>query len=110
MRTFFRWLIREELLDLDHTRNIPAPRLPAVLPKVLTEQQAKELLKLLERNRSPLGRRNFVMISLCLDSGLRASELANLGLGTQNYQDVNLSFTNETLWDEMLLAYYQYQK
>jgi hypothetical protein len=28
----------------------------------------------------------------------------------QNYQDVNLTFTNETHWDEMLLEFYKYQK
>jgi hypothetical protein len=28
----------------------------------------------------------------------------------QNYQNVNLTFTNETHWDEMLLEFYKYQK
>lgn len=85
VRAFFRWLIREELLERDPTRNMPAPKLPDILPKVLTEHQAEELLKYLKRNTTPLGRRNLVMLSLFLDSGLRASELTNLRM-----EDLNL--------------------
>jgi hypothetical protein len=46
------------------------------------------------------------------------ARLASMGHGlsavetnymAQNYQNVNLVFTNETHWDEMLLEFYKYK-
>lgn len=78
LRAFFRWCLREELLARDPTASVARPRLPQLLPKVLTREQVISLVQRLQEDRSPVGVRNLTMIRLLLDCGFRASELTNL--------------------------------
>jgi len=52
---------------------VPAPKLPKKLPKTLTEDELVKVLKAATRNP-----RDYAMINLFLDSGIRLSELINL--------------------------------
>jgi integrase/recombinase XerD len=78
LRAFFRWCLREELLTRDPTQHITPPKLPQLLPKVLSPQQIEGLIKRLKKDKSIIGRRNLTVILTLLDCGLRVSELADL--------------------------------
>lgn len=76
-KRYFRWALREHLLDADPTLKLaPAKRLVRI-PKTLTEAQVEGLLAAPDVE-TPLGLRDRAMLELMYASGLRVSELVTL--------------------------------
>jgi len=79
LRSFFRFLNREGLLQGNPARPIPSPAKPKTLPPVLTVDEASRLLETPGGPpRSPL--RDRALLELLYSSGLRVSELTGLNL------------------------------
>ena len=76
-RRFFRWAVRERLIDADPTLKLHAARQPLRVPKTLSEAQVESLLSAPDIE-SPLGLRDRAMLELMYASGLRVSELVGL--------------------------------
>ena len=76
-RRFFRWALRERLIDADPTLRLLAARQPLRVPKTLSEAQVEALLAAPDLD-APLGLRDRTMIELMYASGLRVSELVGL--------------------------------
>lgn len=85
IRTFYRFLLREELVDHDPTLDLAAPKLPRRLPRVLTVDDVERLLATPDPTR-PDGSRDRALLEVMYASGLRVSETVGLNLG-----DVDLS-------------------
>ncbi len=79
LRSFYRYLRREQLIDHDPARELRAPRLPARLPHVLSRD---EILRLLSqpRGNSPTAIRDRALLETMYACGLRASEAIGLEL------------------------------
>jgi integrase/recombinase XerD len=77
LRRFFRYARREQLIAEDPSLNLDNPKLPRLLPSVLTEQQIEDLLAAPD-TADTLGQRDKVMLELMYGSGLRVSELVNV--------------------------------
>jgi integrase/recombinase XerD len=76
-KRYFRWALRERLLETDPTLKMqPAKRAPRV-PGTLTERQVEALLAAPDTG-TPLGLRDRTMLELMYASGLRVSELVGL--------------------------------
>ena len=84
LRSFYRWMHRDERVDVNPARAVGSPRLPRSLPHYLDRAQAETLLKHAE-TRSHSGDfnevRNLAMLELFYSSGLRLSELRGIDLG-----------------------------
>ncbi len=76
-KRYFRWALRERLLDTDPTLRLQAARQPLRVPKTLTEAQAEALLAAPDEGTA-LGLRDRTMLELMYASGLRVSELVGL--------------------------------
>ena len=85
LRTFARYLVREELLGEDPTALIGAPRKEQTLPAHLAPNDMNRLLASPDAS-TPAGRRDRAILELFYASGLRLSELVDLDL-----EDVNVS-------------------
>lgn len=85
LRTFARYLVREEILTEDPTALVGAPRKEQRLPKHLPADEMNRLLDAPDPS-TVAGRRDLAILELFYASGLRLSELVGLDLG-----DVNLS-------------------
>jgi integrase/recombinase XerD len=85
VRSFFRYLLRENVLSEDPTLDLAAPKLPKRLPHVLTVEEVERLLAAPDLS-SPQGLRDRAMLELLYGSGLRVSEVVGLNVG-----DVDLS-------------------
>lgn len=79
LRSFYKFLQREELMDNNPMTHVRAPKIPKRLPVVITEQKMDMLLD------SDLifaddfeGLRNRLVIELLYGTGMRLSELVNL--------------------------------
>ncbi len=88
-RRFFRWALRERMIDADPTLRLDAARQPMRVPQTLSEAQVEALLAAPEA-RTPLGLRDRAMLELLYASGLRVSELVGL-------KTVNVSFVESAL-------------
>jgi integrase/recombinase XerC len=85
LRTFARYLVREEALADDPTALVGAPRKDKSLPAHLATAEMTRLLDAPDVT-SPGGRRDRAVLELLYASGLRLSELVGLDL-----EDINLS-------------------
>lgn len=85
LRGFFRFLVRERLIQADPTRMVERPKLGRRLPRVLSYDEVDELLAA-PGTATDRGRRDTAMIHLMYASGLRVSELCDLKLGELDRQ------------------------
>lgn len=82
-RRFFRYLVRENILDVDPTAHIDMPKIGRSLPATLTEEEVEALLAAPDLD-DPLGLRDRTMLEVLYATGLRVSELINLTLSQVN--------------------------
>lgn len=89
LRTFFKFLCREQILELNPARLVASPRLEKKLPKVLS---IEDVIRFIETpdTETVLGKRDRAILELLYASGMRVSELAGL-----NVEDVD--FRNESI-------------
>jgi integrase/recombinase XerC len=85
LRTFVKFLRREDLIEDDPSSLVAAPKRPQTIPAHLTIDEMSKLLEMPDAS-TPLGRRDRAILELFYASGLRLSELVGLGI-----EDVNLS-------------------
>ena len=76
-KRFFRWAVRERIVDADPTLKLDSARQPLRVPKTLSEAQVEALLAAPDVE-TPLGLRDRAMLELLYASGLRVSELVSL--------------------------------
>lgn len=76
-RRFYRWALRERLLEADPTLRLLPARLPPRVPRTLSEPQVEALLAAPDV-ATPRGLRDRAMLELMYASGLRVSELVGL--------------------------------
>src|SRR5262249_11505213 len=76
-KRFFRWALREKLLNADPTLKLLAAKQGMRNPKTLSEAQVEALLGAPDI-ATPLGLRDRAMLELMYASGLRVSELVTL--------------------------------
>ena len=86
MRGWYRFLVRERVLEGSPLREVAVARRPVRLPKTLTRSEVTALLELPVRDRVE-DQRDRVMVELLYASGLRVSELVGL---TLSHMDLNL--------------------
>jgi integrase/recombinase XerD len=79
LRSFYRYLVRENVIVDDPTALIESPKLGRPLPKSLTEKQVECLLAAPDTG-TPLGLRDRAMLETLYATGLRVSELVTLTL------------------------------
>jgi integrase/recombinase XerD len=76
-KRYFRWALRERLIDADPTLRLQSAKQPLRVPKTLTEAQVEALLEAPDTD-TPLGLRDRTMLEVLYASGLRVSELVGL--------------------------------
>ena len=86
MRRFYRYCLRENLIEIDPTLQIESPKLPRSLPKSLNEQEVEDLLNAPDVS-VPIGLRDRAMLELLYASGLRVSELVTVKVNEVSTQD-----------------------
>jgi integrase/recombinase XerD len=77
LRSFYRHLRREEILERDPTAELRAPRGPGKLPHVLGRAEVRRLMEQ-PRGTSPRALRDRALLELMYACGLRASEAIGL--------------------------------
>lgn len=83
MRGFYRFLLREGIIDADPTLQVDMPQLGRPLPKSLSEADVEALLGAPDLD-DPIGLRDRAMLEVLYACGLRVSELVGLTLEQVN--------------------------
>ncbi len=79
LRTFFKYLtVRTHTLEKNPIEELETPKQKKSLPKYLTLEQSKELLK---QPEGKFKERDFCMLTLFLNCGIRLSELCGINIG-----------------------------
>lgn len=89
IKSFFRYLLLEELVKKDPTALLEAPKLKRALPTVLSLEEIDQLIAAIDHSK-PEGQRNRAMIETMYSCGLRVSELVNLAL-SNIYLDIGFA-------------------
>jgi site-specific recombinase XerD len=79
IKAFWSWLFNEGYLDSNSLAKFPMPKVPKNMIKVLSIEQIKKLLSVVDKHTTK-GYRLYCIIMLLLDTGLRISELAGIEL------------------------------
>lgn len=83
IRSLFKYLVtRRHYLDYNPAANLDTPKPKKTLPKVLSLAESIRLLDAVEQDRdSPYRLRDFAILTLFLNCGMRVSELVGINLG-----------------------------
>ena len=84
IRSFYKYLYQEELIEYNPIDSIPTPKQNKVLPNFLYEDEIENILRGI-KIETPSGYRNRIILELLWVSGMRISELSSL-----NYENLNL--------------------
>ena len=84
LRTFYRYLYRERIVDTNPAIGVHSPKRGKSLPEFLTESEMEQVLNNIKMD-SPAGYRNRTILELLYATGMRVSELSSL-----NFENLNL--------------------
>ena len=84
LRTFYRFLYREKVIETNPAIGIHSPKRGKSLPEFLTEKEIDNILNKINMD-SPAGYRNRTILELLYATGMRISELSSL-----NFENLNL--------------------
>ena len=84
LRTFYRFLYREKIIETNPAIGIHSPKRGKSLPEFLTEKEIDNILNKINMD-SPAGYRNRTILELLYATGMRISELSSL-----NFENLNL--------------------
>lgn len=84
LRTFYRFLYREKVIESNPALGVHSPKRGKSLPEFLTEAEMEQVLNNIKMD-SPAGYRNRTILELLYATGMRISELSDL-----NFENLNL--------------------
>jgi integrase/recombinase XerC len=92
IRSFYRYLMREQLISVSPAATTVSPKLDKRLPVFLTVEEAERLVESPDLS-TPQGQRDRALMELLYASGLRVSELVNM-----NVDQINLATNEIRVW------------
>ncbi len=84
IRSFYKYLYRERVVDINPASALRIPKRSRSLPKFLTETEIEQIFNSIDIS-TPAGFRNKTILELLYATGMRISELSNL-----NFEHLNL--------------------
>lgn len=80
LRTFYKYLCREQMVETNPLNAISAPKKEKMLPKFLTKDEVEQILNSIDIT-TPSGFRNRAILEVLWATGMRVSELSGLNMG-----------------------------
>ena len=86
LRTFYRFLYRERIIEYNPVDGVKSPKRPKKLPSFLNEDEIETVVNLIAPN-SPSGARNRAILEVLYACGMRVGELCGLNFGNLNLEE-----------------------
>ena len=92
LKSFFNYLcINQKLLDINPAQNLETPKIGKRLPKYLTLEESRQLLNNVEKIDSRNELRDYAIITLFLNCGMRLSELTGININDIDFENNKLN-------------------
>jgi integrase/recombinase XerC len=89
LRSFFKFLCREQILEMNPAKLVSSPRLEKKLPKVLS---IDDVIRFIESpdTETVLGKRDRAILELLYGAGIRVNELTGLNLEDVDFKNLSI--------------------
>jgi integrase/recombinase XerC len=89
LRSFFKFLCREQILEMNPAKLVASPRLEKKLPKVLS---IEDMIRFIESpdTETVLGKRDRAILELLYGSGVRVSELCGMNIEDIDFRNLSI--------------------
>ena len=94
LRTFFQFVVREGLLEMNPAKLVSTPRLEKKLPQHLSIEEAIKFIETPDVE-TDLGKRDRAMLELMYATGVRVSELTKMGLADVDFKNKLIRVTGK---------------
>jgi len=94
LRTFFQFLVREGLLELNPAKLVSTPRQEKKLPNHLSVEEAVRFIESPD-TQTDLGKRDRAMLELMYATGVRVAELTTMNLGDIDFRSQLIRVTGK---------------
>lgn len=92
IRVFFQYLCQKtNLLEINPAQNLETPKLDKRIPQYLSLEDSQKLLSTVNRTDDRNKERDYAIITLFLNCGMRLSELVGINLEDINFSDCKLN-------------------
>lgn len=92
IRVFFNYLTRKmKVLENNPAQYLETPKIGKRIPKYLSLDESKKLLETVQNDDNRNKERDFAIITLFLNCGMRLSELVNININDINFSDCKLN-------------------
>lgn len=103
IRTFYKFLYREKLVETNPAMNLNTPKRPKSLPKFLTTDEIEKILNNVKID-TPAGYRNRAILELLWATGMRVSELSGLNFGSLNLENNEITVFGKGAKERIVLV------
>ena len=86
LRTFYRFLYRERIIEYNPVDGIKSPKKPKRLPSFLNEDEIEQVISLVQPD-TPTNARNRAILEVLYACGMRVGELCGLNFGNLNLEE-----------------------
>lgn len=84
LRSFYRYLTREEIVDQNPFAMASLPKKEKRLPRFLYDEELQQLFQTAETS-TPIGQRNQALLEILYGTGIRVSECSDLSIGDVDF-------------------------
>ena len=95
IRIFFKYLYQKHLIDTNPAINLETPKLGKRVPKYLSLDESKHLLRTTNSDDDRNKERDYAIITLFLNCGMRLSELVGINISDINFDEEKLNVTGK---------------
>lgn len=89
LKSFYNYLLLDGYIENNPTSLLKSPKIPKKLPNYLSEEEISKLFYSIDTSKN-LGKRNYLLLLLLYDTGVRVSELINIRIN-------DIDFENKTI-------------
>lgn len=92
IRIFFKYLaVKEKLIDVNPAQNLETPKQDKRMPKYLSLEDSQKLLEIASNEDNRNAERDFAIITLFLNCGMRLSELVSINIKDIKFDDAKMT-------------------
>lgn len=92
IRIFFKYLSNKaKLIEVNPAQNLETPKLEKRIPKYLSLDESKKLLEVVQSDDNRNSERDYAIITLFLNCGMRLSELVNINIKDITFSESKLN-------------------
>lgn len=104
LRTFYNYLLKEGLIDINYFKEIENVKTPKKLPSFIDEVDMITILDSID-TKTDLGNRNRVLLELLYATGMRISEVCNLEIKQLNFYNNTIKVNGKGKKDRIVILY-----